>query len=125
MKKENFVSMILGTIGVILFAVGMCMCMIEEWNAFQQGIIVGGVGLVILIIMLIVRRKMQGKPAIKLNLNAKTIGTIILGVAGALVLGVGMCMTMVWEGFMIQGIIVGIIGILLLLSLIPICKGIK
>lgn len=123
MKKENFVSMILGTIGVIFFAIGMCMCMIEEWNAFQQGIIVGGVGLVILIIMLIVRRKMQGKPAIKLN--AKTIGTIILGVVGALVLGVGMCMTMVWEGLMIQGIIVGIIGILLLLSLIPICKGIK
>lgn len=125
MKKENFISMILGTIGVILFAVGMCMCMIEEWNAFQQGIIVGGIGLVILIIMLVVRRKMQGKPAIKLNLNAKTIGTIILGITGALVLGVGMCMTMVWEGLMIQGIVVGIIGILLLLGLIPVCKGIK
>lgn len=123
MKKENFVSMIMGTIGGILFAIGMCMCMIEEWNAFQQGIIVGAVGLVILLIMLIVRRKMQGKPAIKLN--AKTIGTITLGVIGALVLGVGMCMTMIWEGLMIQGIIVGIIGIILLLSLIPICKGIK
>lgn len=123
MKKENFVSMIMGTIGGILFAIGMCMCMIEEWNAFQQGVIVGAIGLVILLIMLIVRRKMQGKPAIKLN--AKAIGTIVLGVVGALVLGVGMCMTMVWEGLMIQGIIIGIIGIILLLSLIPICKGIK
>lgn len=123
MKKENFVSMIMGTIGGILFAIGMCMCMIEEWNAFQQGIIVGVVGLIILLIMLIVRRKMQGKPAIRLN--AKAIGTIALGVLGALVLGVGMCMTMVWEGLMLQGIIVGIIGIILLLSLIPICKGIK
>lgn len=123
MKKENFVSMIMGTIGGILFAIGMCMCMIEEWNAFQQGVIVGAVGLVILLIMLIVRRKMQGKPAIKLN--AKVIGTIVLGVVGTLVLGIGMCMTMIWEGLMIQGIIVGIIGIILLLSLIPICKGIK
>ena len=123
MKKENSVSMIMGTIGGILFAIGMCMCMIEEWNAFQQGVIVGAIGLVILLIMLIVRRKMQGKPAIKLN--AKAIGTIVLGVVGALVLGVGMCMTMVWEGLMIQGIIIGIIGIILLLSLIPICKGIK
>lgn len=123
MKKENFVSMIMGTIGGILFAIGMCMCMIEEWNAFQQGIIVGVIGLIILLIMLIVRRKMQGKPAIRLN--AKAIGTIALGVLGALVLGVGMCMTMVWEGLMLQGIIVGIIGIILLLSLIPICKGIK
>lgn len=125
MKKENFLSMILGTIGVILFAIGMCMCMIEEWNAFQQGVIVGAIGLVILLIMLIVRRKMQGKPAVKLNLNAKTIGKIILGVAGTLALGIGMCMTMVWEGFMIQGIITGIAGIFLLLSLIPICRGIK
>lgn len=123
MKKENFVSMIMGTIGGILFAIGMCMCMIEEWNAFQQGVVVGAVGLVILLIMLIVRRKMQGKPAIKLN--AKVIATIVLGVVGTLVLGIGMCMTMIWEGLMIQGIIVGIIGIILLLSLIPICKGIK
>lgn len=123
MKKENFVSMIMGTIGGILFAIGMCMCMIEEWNAFQQGVIVGTVGIVVLLIMLIVRRKMQGKPAIKLN--AKVVGTVIIGIVGALVLGVGMCMTMVWEGLMIQGIVVGIIGLVLLLSLIPICKGIN
>lgn len=123
MKKENFVSMIMGTIGSILFAIGMCMCMIEEWNAFQPGLIVGVIGLIILAAMLIVRRKMQGKPAIKLN--SKAVGTVILGIVGALVLGIGMCMTMVWEGLMIQGVIVGIIGIVLLLSLIPICRGIK
>lgn len=123
MKKENFVSMIMGTIGCILFAIGMCMCLIKEWNAFQQGLIVGVIGLVILLAMMVVRRKMQGKPAIKLN--AKAVGTGILGIVGALVLGIGMCMTMVWEGLMIQGIVVGIIGIIVLLSLIPICKGIK
>lgn len=123
MKKENFVSMIMGTIGGILFAIGMCMCLIKEWNAFQQGLIVGVIGLVILLAMMVVRRKMQGKPAVKLN--AKAVGTVILGIVGALVLGIGMCMTMVWEGLMIPGIVVGIIGIILLLSLIPICKGIK
>lgn len=123
MKKENFVSMILGTIGGIFFAIGMCMCMIKEWNAFNQGIVVGAVGLVVLLLMLIVRRKMQGKPAIKFN--GKTLAIFILAVVGALVLGVGMCMTMVWQGLLIQGIIVGVIGIVLLLSLIPLCKGIK
>lgn len=123
MKKENFVSLIMGTIGGILFAIGMCMCLIKEWNAFWQGLIVGVIGLIILVAMLIVRRKMQGKPAIKLN--AKAAGTVILGIVGALVLGIGMCMTMIWEGLMIQGIVVGVIGIVLLLSLIPICKGIK
>ena len=123
MKKENFVSMILGTIGGIFFAIGMCMSMIQEWDAFRQGIIISAVGLVVLISMLIIRRKMQGKPSIKLN--GKSIGIIIWGVVGALVLGLGMCMTMVWEGLLIKGIIVGVIGIVLLLSLIPLCKGIK
>lgn len=123
MKKENFISLILGTIGMILFAIGMCMCLITEWNAFQQGIVIGAIGIVILMIMMVVRRKMQGKPAIQWN--AKAIGTIIFGIVGALVLGVGMCMTMVWEGLMIPGIIVGMIGIVLLLCLIPLCKGVK
>ncbi len=39
MKKKNFISMILGTIGGILFAIGMCMCLLPEWNTFQQGIV--------------------------------------------------------------------------------------
>lgn len=64
MKKKNFVSMIMGAVGGILFALGMCMCLLPEWNAFTQGVVVAAVGLVVLLIMLIVRRKMEGKPAI-------------------------------------------------------------
>ena len=123
MKKENFVSLIIGTVGLFLFALGMCMAMITEWNTFNQDIVVGTIGIIILIIMLIVRRKMEGKPAIELN--KKAIGIVLLGIVGALLLGVGMCMTMVWQGLMVQGIIVGLIGIIILLCLIPICKGIK
>jgi len=123
MKKSNFVSLVMGTIGGILFAIGMCMCLLPEWNAFNQGIIVACIGGVVLLAMLIVRRKMQGKPAIELN--AKAIGTVVLGVVGALVLGVGMCMVMVWESLMIPGILVGCVGIVLLLCLIPVVKGIK
>lgn len=37
MKKSTFVAMILGTIGGILFALGMCMALIPEWNAFRPG----------------------------------------------------------------------------------------
>lgn len=123
MKKENFVSLILGTIGGVLFAIGMCMCLLPEWNAFQQGVVMGAIGIVVLLAMLIVRRKMEGKPAVKLN--AKTIGTVALGIVGALILGVGMCMTMVWQDLMVPGIVVGVIGLVLLLCLIPLCKGLK
>lgn len=124
MTKKNFVTLILSAVGGILFAVGMCMCLLPEWNAFTQGIAVAAAGAVVLLAIIRVRRKMSGKP-ILVKLSGKTIGTILLSAVGTLVLGVGMCMTMVWEGLMIQGIIVGVVGIVLLLCLIPLCKGIK
>ena len=39
MKKSNFIALILGTIGVIFFAMGMCMATIAEWGMFRQGIV--------------------------------------------------------------------------------------
>ena len=123
MKKENFVTLILSTVGGLLFALGMCMCLLPEWNAFTPGVAVAAIGAAVLIIMVITRRIMLGKPAVKVN--GKTVGKIAFGIVGALILSVGMCMTMVWEGLMIWGIIVGIFGIILLLCLIPLCKGLK
>lgn len=120
MKKKNFVSLLLGTIGGILFALGMCMCLIPEWGVFTPGVVIATVGAVVLLVLFLVRRKMAGKPAVVLN--GKAIGTVALDVVGALVLGVGMCMTMVWS-MMIPGIVVGIVGIVLLLFLIPLVKG--
>lgn len=120
MSKKNFVSLILGVIGGILFALGMCMAMLPEWGALNQGIIIGCIGLVILIVLLLVRRKMEGKPVV-VKLSGKTIA---LGVVGALALGVGMCLCMVWE-MLAPGVLVGLVGIVLLLCLIPLVKGIK
>ena len=121
MKKSNFVALILGTIGGVLFALGMCMALLPEWGMFQQGIICGVVGLVILLITLLVWRKMEHKAPIKLN--AKTVGSVVLGVVGALVLGVGMCMVTVFDKIVL-GAIVGVVGLVLLLMLIPLTKGI-
>ena len=122
MKKSNFVAMILGTIGMVLFALGMCMALIEEWGMFRQGIMAGVVGLVILLITLLVWRRMEGKEPIKLS--GKTVGTVVLAIFGALLLGVGMCFSMVF-GKMVLGVVIGLVGIVALLMLIPLTKGLK
>ncbi|MDE5782380.1 MAG: hypothetical protein K2I03_13035 [Lachnospiraceae bacterium] len=124
MTKKNFITLILSTIGGVLFAIGMCMCLLPEWNAFTQGVVVAVIGAVVLAAMVIIRRKMEGKSVV-VKLSGKTIGGILLGFVGTLTLGAGMCMVMVWEGLMIWGIIVGVVGIILLLCLIPFCKGLK
>nr|WP_307999540.1 hypothetical protein [uncultured Merdimonas sp.] len=122
MKKSTFTAMILGTVGGILFALGMCMALIPEWNAFRPGVIMGVAGAVVLLIMVLVWRKMENKDPI--YVSGKTIGTVLFGILGALLLGVGMCMTMVWS-HMITGIVIGIVGIIALLCLIPMTKGLK
>lgn len=122
MKKSNFAALILGTIGMVFFALGMCMALIEEWGMFRQGVIAGVIGLVILLIMLIVWRRMEGKEPI--HLSGKTVGTIILSIFGALLFGIGMCLCMVF-GKMVLGVVIGLIGIIVLLMLIPLTKGLK
>ena len=122
MKKSNFVTLVMSTVGGILLAIGMCMCLLPEWNAFRPGIVLGSAGLVVLLAMAAVRRKMENKAPVRWN--GRTVLTVLVGIAGALALGVGMCMTMVW-GILATGILVGIAGIVILLALIPICKGIK
>ena len=122
MKKSSFVAMLMGTISSVLFALGMCMALIPEWEAFQPGIIFGCVGLLLGLITLIVWRKMEHKKPIQIS--GKTILTILVGVIGALALGVGMCFCMVWDKI-VFGVIIGLVGIIILLSLIPLIKGIK
>ncbi len=63
---------------------------------------------------------MEGKAPVKLS--GKTIGATLLGVVGALLLGVGMCLSMVFVK-MVLGIVIGIVGIVVLLMLIPLLKG--
>lgn len=123
MEKKNFITLVLGTIGGLLFGLGMCMALLPEWNMFDQGVVLGVIGAVVLFITYIAYRKMSGKKAGKINW--KVVGKVIYGTFASLVLGVGMSMIMAFEGMMIYGIIVGIVGIVLLLFLIPMCIGLK
>lgn len=122
MKKSSFVALLLGTASGMLFALGMCMALIPEWNAFRPGVIFGSAGLLLGLVTLFLWRKMEHKAP--LRLSAKAVLSVAVGIAGALALGVGMCFSMVW-GKLVPGIVIGLLGILVLLCLIPLTKGFK
>lgn len=123
MTKKNFMFLVLAVVGGLLFALGMCMCLLPEWNAFTPGVVVTALGALVLLAIALVRWIMAGRPIAKVNWNK--VGKIAYCVVAALVLGAGMAMIMAFEGLMIPGIIVGIVGIVLLLGLIPVFKGLK
>ena len=122
MKKSSFVTLVMGTVSGILFALGMCMALLPEWNAFKEGVILGGIGLILGIITFIVWCKMENKTLPKIN--GKNLLRIVYAVLAVLVLGLGMCMCLVWEQI-VWGTLVGLVGIIMLIALIPMIKGIK
>lgn len=122
MKKSNFIALVLGTISIVFFGLGMCMAMLPEWNVFKPGVGLGCIGLILALITIITWRRMEQKEPI--HITGKAVLTTIVAIIGSLGLGVGMCLTMVWSQ-MVIGIVVGLVGIVVLLMLIPICKGLK
>ena len=121
MKKSVFINLIIGTIGGLLFSLGLCMCLLPEWNAFQPGVVCTAIGAVSLLIQGAVAWVRSGR---KIKVNWKTAGKVLYGVFASLVLGVGICLILVWQK-LLMGILVGILGIILLLMLIPMCVGLK
>lgn len=122
MKKKNFILLVLGVVGGLLFSIGLCMSLLPEWDAFRPGLIVTAAGLFLLLILLAV--VLKGKPKSGRTFNWKLFGKISFGVLGALVMGVGMTMILVWE-MLLPGIAVGVAGIVMLLCLIPMFLGLK
>lgn len=123
MKKKDFLFLLLTTVAGLMFALGMCMCLVPEWDLFKPGVVVAGLGLLALMVIGLAAWIRAGKPVAKINWQ-KT-GKIAYGVVSALVLGAGMSMIMVFENLLVPGIIVGVAGVVMLLCLIPLCKGLK
>lgn len=122
MKKSSFVALMMGTVSGVLFALGMCMVLLPEWNAFREGVIFGIAGMILGIMTLLVWCRMENK---KLpERNGKNIFRTVYGVIAILVLGVGMCMCLVWQQI-VWGTLVGLLGIVMLIALIPMIKGVK
>lgn len=123
MKKKSFVMLVLTVVGGLLFSLGMCLCLLPEWNAFTAGVVVTALGGVTLLALALVSWVTAGKPIAKMNW--KKVGKIVYCVVAALVLGTGMAMIMAFEGMMVFGILVGVVGIALGLGVIPVFKGLK
>ena len=121
-EKSSFTALLLGTLSGVLFAIGMCMALIAEWNAFTPGVVLGCTGVVLGIATLLIWRKMEHKAPC--HLSGRHVRAVLLGVAGAMLLGVGMCFCMVWQR-MLPGMLIGVVGIVLLVCLIPLLKGVK
>lgn len=122
MKKSSFAAMISGTVSGVLFALGMCMALIPEWGAFKPGLALGSAGLALALITVLIWRRMEHKEPVRFS--GKGILSIVIGIAGAMAFGVGMCFSMIW-GKMTAGIVIGLAGIVILLCLIPLAIGIK
>ena len=122
MKKSSFIALLMGTVSGVLFALGMCMALLPEWNAFQEGIVFGSVGIVLSVITVLIWCKMENKKLPKMS--GKNILRILYAVGAILVLGVGMCMCLVWEQI-VWGTLIGLLGIVMLIVLVPMVKGIK
>lgn len=66
MKKETLLEIILGTIGGLIFAIGMCMSLIPEWDLFNAGVVIAVVGFIILLCIIPIYRKEHPKKETKL-----------------------------------------------------------
>ena len=171
-KRVAILLSLLGTVGGLLLAVGLCMCLLPEWNAFTPGVVLAAIGAVTLLSMWPIHRSAAGKAPIRLSggyvasalvglvgavglgiglvhcleavtafglavgiagivlmlaavgigrkaagkapiaVNGRRVAAYLIGIAGALVLGVGMCLSMVWSGLLVPGILVGCAGLL-------------
>lgn len=128
MKKETLLEIILGTIGGLIFSIGMCMCLIPEWELFTVGIIVSIIGFIVLLCIIPVYRKEHPK---KVN-NKKTdwglVLTWVIGIVGSLIMGFGMSKILVGTASkmdMIIGMITGVVGLLICVLNYPIYSYLK
>lgn len=127
MRKETLLEIILGTIGGIVFAIGMCMCLISECNVFIPGIVVSIIGFIVLLCIIPIYRGSHPKKKHG-PINWGIALTWIIGLVGSLIMGFGMSKMMVETASssdMIVGLVTGIIGLVICVLNYPIYSYIK
>ena len=128
MKKETILEIILGTIGGLVFAIGMCMCLIPEWDLFTACVVVSIIGFIVLLCIIPIYRKEHPKKVSNKKTDWGLVLTLVIGVVGALIMGFGMSKIMVGSPEimdMIIGMITGVVGLLICVLNYPIYSYLK
>ena len=128
MKKETLLEIIFGTIGGLIFAIGMCMCLIPEWDLFKVGVIAGIIGFIILLCIIPIHRKANPRKIVKRKTDWSLVLTWTVGIIGSLIMGFGMSKVMVGtpeKMDIIIGMITGVVGLLVCVLNYPIYSYIK
>lgn len=128
MKKDTLLEIILGTVGGLVFAIGMCMGLIKEWDLLIPGIVTGVIGFIILLSIIPIYRKSHPRVQKERNIDWGLVLTFVVGIVGSLVMGFGMSMIMVGEpskSDLIIGMITGVIGLLVCVLNYPVYAYIK
>ena len=127
MKKETLLEIILGTIGGLIFAIGMCMCLVTKWDMLKPGVIVAIIGFIVLLCIIPVYRKNHPKKE-KKKVDLGIVLTFVIGIIGSLIMGFGMSKVMVGDTSqtdMIVGIITGVVGLIICVLNYPVYSYIK
>ena len=53
MQKNHFINLVVCVTAGLIFSLGMCMCLLPEWNSFILGTVLVAIGGIALITMLI------------------------------------------------------------------------
>lgn len=127
MKKETLLEIILGIIGGLVFAIGMCMCLIPEWNLFKVGVVTAIIGFIILLAIIPIYKKDHPRKE-RGPINWGLVATFTIGIIGSLLMGFGMSKIMVGTPTtkdMIIGLVTGVPGLLICVLNYPIYAYIK
>lgn len=123
MEKQTLIKIILGTVGGLIFSLGLCCCLLPEWNLFTFGVsmaVGGGVLLAILLIYHLVTHEWKSRTE---PFNVGAIVAWVIGIVAALLMGFGMSRIMTVENpsqtDMIIGMGCSIVGLLIDILIFP------